>query len=42
MWRIHWELRPQLVALVDGYRPGRQVLTLKSPAELRRFIAAEC
>jgi len=42
MWRIHWEMRPRLLALVEGYRAGRQVLTLKSPAQLSRFIQAEC
>jgi len=42
MWRIHWEMRPRLLALVEGYRAGRQVLILKSPAQLRHFIQAEC
>jgi len=42
MWRVHRELRPQVLALVDGYRPGRQVVILNSPAQLRRFMATEC
>ncbi len=36
------EMRPQLLTLVDGYRARRRVVTLQSPAALRRFIAAEC
>ena len=42
MWRIHTEMRPQLLALVDGYRARRRVVTIQAPAELRRFIATEC
>src|SRR6185369_14645714 len=42
MWRIHREMRPRLLALVDEYRPGRRVEGLRSPAQLTRFIQAEC
>lgn len=42
MWHIHTDLRPQLLALVDGYRARRPVMTIQSPSELRRFIATEC
>jgi len=42
MWCIHWEMRPRLLALVDGYRAGREVRILQNPAQLRRFILVEC
>jgi len=42
MWRDHTEMRPRLLTLLDDYRPRKQVLTLAAPAQLRRFIEAEC
>lgn len=42
MWRIHTQMRPRLLELVDSYRDRRQVLTFTSPAHMRRFIADEC
>lgn len=38
MWQVHTEMRPPLLKLLDAFRERRQVLTLHSPAELRRFV----
>jgi hypothetical protein len=38
MWRIHTEMRPQLIELIDRYTKDTQIVRLKSPHEMRRFI----
>lgn len=38
MWRIHTEMRPQLVELIQRHSEGKQIVRLKSPREMRRFL----
>lgn len=41
VWRFPAVNRPALLARLDRFRAGRRVLVLRSPAEVRRFLAAE-
>ncbi len=39
MWRIHRELRPKLITLIEEYKKnGCNVFHIKSPSELKAFI----
>lgn len=37
MWKIHKEIRPQLVKLIYQYSDGKQIVHLSSPSELKVF-----
>ncbi|MEM7167702.1 MAG: flagellar protein FlaR [Planctomycetota bacterium] len=39
LWRVHEELRPRLVELVDQHRGQRHVHHIQSPEELDQFLA---
>ncbi len=38
MWRIHRELRPQLIELIPQHAESKQILHLKTPHELNIFL----
>jgi hypothetical protein len=38
MWKIHRERLPQLVELIYQYQADTEIMHLKSPREMRRFI----
>lgn len=38
MWRIHTEMRPQLIELIDRYTNETLIVYLKSPREMRSFL----
>jgi adenylate kinase family enzyme len=38
MWKIHTEMRPQLVELIHQYADEKLVVHLKSPREMRYFL----
>jgi hypothetical protein len=37
MWRVHFDMRPRLLALVDQHRARRRVEHLRSPRALDQF-----
>jgi len=39
IWTIHFRLRPRLLELINRYRPGKQVIHIKSPKELQLFMS---
>ena len=39
IWRVHEQLRPRLVALVEAHQATKTVVWLRSPEELDAFIA---
>jgi hypothetical protein len=42
IWTIHWSARPRLIRLVDTFRPSKQVVSIRSPREMRQFIQTHC
>jgi hypothetical protein len=38
MWKIHTEMRPQLVELIQQYAEEKQIVHLRSPREMRCFL----
>lgn len=42
IWHIHSQVRPALLALVHEHREDRLVFHLRSPRELRQFVARYC
>ena len=42
IWNIHWSARPRLMRLVDTFRASKQVVSLRSPREMRQFIQTYC
>ncbi len=40
IWRIHRDARPKLLRVIESYRSGRHVYHIRSPRELKRFLAA--
>jgi adenylate kinase family enzyme len=42
IWRIHYQLRPRLVELIERQRADKQVIHITSPQDLHRFIARVC
>lgn len=40
MWRVHFDMRPRLLALVDQHRARRRVVRLRSPRALDQFALA--
>ena len=42
IWVIHHQARPELFRLITAHSEGKQVFYIRSPHELRRFIAAYC
>lgn len=38
MWKIHREVRPQLVELIQQYSASTQIVHLKSPREMNAFL----
>ena len=42
IWRIHRQLRPKLLKLVDSYKGRKKVFHIKSPTDLRRFMIQYC
>ena len=42
LWMVHHQIRPQLLELIERYRPDRQVITLNSRQSLRQFTATYC
>ena len=38
MWKIHTEMRPQLVELIQQYAEEKQIVHLRSPREMSRFL----
>lgn len=42
IWQTHRVARPQLLALLKPLRVRKQVIHLRSPRELRRFIHEHC
>ena len=38
MWKIHREMRPQLMALIDEYAKNTHIVHLKSPREMKDFF----
>ncbi len=42
IWRIHHQLRPRLLDLVERQRAEKRVVHIKSPKELQSYIASVC
>jgi hypothetical protein len=42
IWKIHYHARPELIALINQYRDGKQVFHIRSSHELRRFTQQYC
>ena len=42
IWRIHYQLRPRLVALIEHQRADKQVVHITSPKTLRAFLIGMC
>lgn len=42
MWTIHRDIRPQLSQLIASFSEGRQIIRLRSPKEMRRFVREHC
>jgi len=42
IWTIHWSARLRLIRLVDTFRTSKQVISLRSPREMRQFIQTYC
>lgn len=40
IWHIHNEVRPKLLETIEAFRQGRHVYHIRSPRELKRFVAA--
>lgn len=38
MWKIHKDMRPQLIELIDHYSNNTQILRLRSPRELKEIL----
>ena len=42
IWRIHYQLRPRLVELVERQQAEKQVIHITSPKALRAFLTGMC
>ncbi len=38
MWQIHYEVRPQLIKLMEQYQNSARFIHLRSPQQLRRLL----
>ena len=42
MWRLHYDMRPKLLAAVEGYRAEKAVFHIRSPRALANFRHLYC
>lgn len=42
IWKIHTQIRPKLVELVDSYRETKWIYHIRSPREMKQLIAEYC